>query len=112
LAGFSSFNQEATIIVAHHEKWDGSEYPFGIKGSTIPVSARIISAADTYQALIEKRPYKSCWSDVENLDLCLYEGGISYDYEMVKWLTAIIRPQAVRVYMPATTIPSAAAVAR
>jgi putative two-component system response regulator len=87
---------------------------FGIKGSTIPVSARIISVADTYQALIEKRPYKSCWSDVEALDLCLYEAGISYDYEMVKWLTAIIRPQPVpvRVYMPATTIPSAAAVAR
>lgn len=68
--------------------------------------------ADTYQALIEKRSYKSCWSDVEALDQCLYEAAISYDYEMAKWLIAIIRPQPVRVYMPATTILSAAAVTR
>ena len=46
------------IAYCHHEKWDGSGYPFGLKGTEIPLSARIVSLADVYDALTSKRVYK------------------------------------------------------
>jgi HD-GYP domain-containing protein (c-di-GMP phosphodiesterase class II) len=46
------------IVAAHHEKWDGSGYPRGIKGEEIPLAARIFAVADVFDALCSKRPYK------------------------------------------------------
>lgn len=46
------------IVAAHHEKWDGSGYPRGLKGDAIPLSARIFAVADVFDALCSKRPYK------------------------------------------------------
>ena len=46
------------IAVAHHEKWDGSGYPLGLKGEKIPLAARIVAFIDVYDALLSKRPYK------------------------------------------------------
>ena len=43
---------------AHHEKWDGSGYPFGIKGEAIALSARLVALADVYDALVSERVYK------------------------------------------------------
>lgn len=48
----------AEIILNHHERWDGLGYPRGIKGSEIPVGARLMSVADVYDALVSRRPYK------------------------------------------------------
>jgi HD-GYP domain-containing protein (c-di-GMP phosphodiesterase class II) len=42
----------------HHERWDGKGYPFGLKGEEIPLIARIISVADTYDAMVSTRPYR------------------------------------------------------
>lgn len=47
------------IAYCHHEKWDGSGYPFGLKGNDIPLSARIVALADVYDALTSKRVYKN-----------------------------------------------------
>jgi putative two-component system response regulator len=52
----------AQIALAHHECWDGSGYPHGLKGEQIPLAARIISVADVYDALISQRAYKPAWS--------------------------------------------------
>jgi putative two-component system response regulator len=51
-----------SIALAHHEKWDGSGYPEGLKGEDIPLSARIIAIADVFDALTTERPYKQAWS--------------------------------------------------
>lgn len=51
-----------SIALNHHEKWDGSGYPNGIKGDTIPIEARIVTIADVFDALTTERPYKKAWS--------------------------------------------------
>ncbi|MBV8720546.1 MAG: HD domain-containing protein [Candidatus Eremiobacteraeota bacterium] len=51
----------AEIARSHHECWDGSGYPQGIRGESIPFSARIVAVADVFEALVSARPYKVGW---------------------------------------------------
>lgn len=55
------FELGAEIAEGHHEKWDGSGYPYGSKGDEIPLSARIVAVADVFDALTSKRPYKEAY---------------------------------------------------
>ncbi len=55
------FGLAAEVALYHHEKWDGSGYPDGLAGETIPQSARIVSLADVFDALSMARPYKKAW---------------------------------------------------
>jgi putative two-component system response regulator len=48
----------AEIAAAHHERWDGSGYPRGLKGADIPIEARVVAVADVFDALTTKHPYK------------------------------------------------------
>ncbi len=72
------------ISIAHHEKWDGSGYPYGLSGEMIPLSARIIAIADVYDALTSVRPYKRAWTDQEAKDLIISESGCHFDPDVVK----------------------------
>lgn len=52
----------AEVAISHHEKYDGSGYPFGLKGNQIPLFGRIVAVADVFDALTSERPYKRAWS--------------------------------------------------
>lgn len=52
----------AVIALRHHERWDGSGYPDGLRGTDIPLPARIVAVADVFDALVSERPYKPAWS--------------------------------------------------
>ncbi|HEX3510235.1 MAG TPA: HD domain-containing phosphohydrolase [Solirubrobacteraceae bacterium] len=49
------------IAISHHERWDGTGYPFGLSGEEIPLPGRIVAVADVFDALTHRRPYKSAW---------------------------------------------------
>jgi putative two-component system response regulator len=53
----------AQIALGHHEKFDGSGYPYGLKGEEIPLFARICAVGDVFDALTSERPYKKAWED-------------------------------------------------
>ena len=67
------------IAWCHHEKWDGSGYPRGLKGEAIPLAARILALADVYDALTTVRPYKSAWSHVDAIDWIRSRAGAHFD---------------------------------
>lgn len=76
----SSFLRYAREIAHHHhENWDGSGYPDGLAGETIPLSARLMAVADVYDALISKRCYKSAMSHDDAFALILEQCGRKFD---------------------------------
>lgn len=72
------------IPYAHHEKWDGSGYPRGLAGETIPFTARLFAVIDVYDALTSDRPYRKAWSKEKALDYIKEESGIHFDPRVVK----------------------------
>src|SRR5262249_22046306 len=76
------------IVRAHHEKWDGSGYPDGIKGEEIPIGARILSAVDTLDALASDRQYRSALPLDEAMKKVESEAGQSFDPKIVALLKA------------------------
>ncbi|MCG8337046.1 MAG: HD domain-containing protein [Proteobacteria bacterium] len=72
------------IAYNHHEKWDGSGYPKGLKGRDIPLSARIIALADVYDALTSERPYKKAFSHEKSRTIILEGKGKHFDPAIVE----------------------------
>lgn len=72
------------IAMTHHEKWDGSGYPKGLKGEEIPIEGRIVALADVFDALTSERPYKKAWTVEATLDLLRRESGRHFDPELVE----------------------------
>lgn len=71
------------IAYTHHEKWDGSGYPRGLKGDNIPFSGRLMAIADVYDALISVRPYKRPFTHEEAVALIVEGRGSHFDPDMV-----------------------------
>lgn len=71
-----------SIALSHHEKWDGSGYPKQLAGDDIPMAARIVAFADTYDALRSERPYKRAISMQDTVDIMRKEAGSHYDPDL------------------------------
>ncbi len=72
------------IPYCHHEKWDGSGYPRGLKGEEIPLAARIFAVVDVFDALTSDRPYRKAWSIREALDYIKQQAGQHFDPQVVE----------------------------
>jgi diguanylate cyclase (GGDEF)-like protein len=74
------------IVIAHHEKWDGSGYPYGLKGEAIPIGARILSAVDCFDAMTSERQYRRAMSPDDVMTYIISESGKSFDPKVVEIL--------------------------
>jgi len=84
LANESEFLKYAKIFAAsHHEYWDGSGYPYGLKGTEIPLLGRVMAIADVYDALISVRPYKQPYTHEEAVKIIVEESGKHFDPALV-----------------------------
>lgn len=82
--GKSLFILGIEITEGHHEKWDGSGYPYGKSGQDIPLSARIVAVADVFDALTSRRPYKEPYTFEESYNIIVEGSGKHFDPEIVK----------------------------
>ena len=71
------------IAFSHHEKWDGSGYPEGLKEEYIPLSARIVAVADVYDALTSERPYKKAFSHSKATSIILEGKNRHFDPDVI-----------------------------
>jgi putative two-component system response regulator len=74
------------VALYHHEKWDGTGYPFGLSGEQIPVEARIVALSDVFDALTSARPYKQAWSIEQTLQHIRAQKGQHFEPRLVDLL--------------------------
>jgi putative nucleotidyltransferase with HDIG domain len=85
-----TLQQESEIVAAHHERIDGSGYPRGLHGTEIPIEARIVAVADTYDVLISDRPYRMARTRQESITILREESGTRLDGSVVEALLQIL----------------------
>ena len=81
------------IPYSHHEKWDGSGYPMGLKGREIPLTARIFSIVDVWDALRSDRPYRKAWSRKKTLKYIREQSGTYFDPQVVEAFMELIEEE-------------------
>ena len=79
------------IPYCHHERWDGSGYPRGLKGEEIPLAARIFAVVDVYDALTSDRPYRKAWSKEKTVEYLLENSGKLFDPAVIEKFLEILR---------------------
>ena len=85
------------IPYCHHEKWDGSGYPRGLKAKEIPLAARIFAIVDVYDALTSDRPYRKAWTKEATIQYIRENSGTHFDPEIVEKCLAIIAGESQEV---------------
>ena len=83
LAPIAYLKPALDIPYCHHEKWDGSGYPRGLKSTQIPLAARIFSVIDVWDALSSDRPYRPAWPKEKVLEHIRLSSGTHFDPQVV-----------------------------
>jgi HD-GYP domain-containing protein (c-di-GMP phosphodiesterase class II) len=81
------------IPYCHHERWDGQAYPRGLKGEDIPLTARIFSVIDVWDALSSDRPYRSRWPQQKVIHYLREQSGVSFDPQIMPVFLDILNDQ-------------------
>jgi len=85
------YQQAKEISLGHHENYDGSGYPNGLKGDDIPLAARIVKLADVFDALTTKRPYKEPWSNEDTMAFIESKNGVMFDPTLVEKMLSLYK---------------------
>ncbi len=88
------------IPYSHHERWDGSGYPQGLKGKDIPLAARVFAVVDVWDALISDRPYRPAWTEDAALKYLRDGAGILFDARIVEIFERIYEQSSKMDKMP------------
>ncbi len=80
----------AEVALSHHERWDGTGYPHGALGESIPLSGRIAAVADVYDALISARVYKHAWAPIDALNYIVAGRGSQFQPRVVRAFIAVM----------------------
>ena len=91
LSGIDFLQPALSVVRHHHERWDGSGYPEGLKGKDIPVEARIVALCDAFDALTSDRPYRPAISVDEACSEISQSAGTHFDPELTTLLLSIVR---------------------
>ena len=84
-------HQSLDIPMSHHEKWDGTGYPRGLKGEEIPLVARIFAIADVWGAVTSERPYRKAWTKKKALAYIKDQNGKQFDPQVVEVFLKVIQ---------------------
>lgn len=90
LKGFPALKEVCEILESHHECWDGTGYPRGLKGEEIPLAARIVSIVDAYHAMISDRPYRAAMSKNKARKLLKTNAGTQFDPFLVEIFISVL----------------------
>ena len=91
LRGISHLRPAIPYILYHHERWDGTGYPEGLKGREIPIEARLLALVDVYDAVTTKRPYHPARNLPEVIEIIKSESGRHFDPDLVPIFINLIR---------------------
>lgn len=91
LSGKPFYAMARTVARSHHEKWDGSGYPDGLRGENIPLPARIVAIADVFDALVTARPYKEAWPISKAIDEIVKCAGRHFDPDIADVWVALYK---------------------
>ncbi len=97
LLGIPYLQEEIKIVLAHQEKWDGTGYPFGLKGEAIPLGARLFAIADTFDALTSDRPYRKGRPYELARQIIAEESGKQFDPQAVEAFLAVPPEEWMRI---------------
>lgn len=79
ISKYKDFSRGSSIIMHHHERWDGAGYPAGLKGYEIPFGARVIAVADSFDAMTSDRPYRKALSESQAMQILIEGQGQQWD---------------------------------
>ena len=96
ILGDSRSSRELLAVLYHHERLDGSGYPYGLGAEAIPIEARIVAVADTYDALTSNRPYRKARTQLEARRVVMEEAGRRLDTRVVSAMFAALDAHVTR----------------